>query len=134
MGTKHSQPGNTNAALVLGAAGCELLAVFSPGVDPYAVTAGEGVACDREDFTDRCSAKGMKSLAAHIVCDVERRTLFDDIERRAVTLQLALAGAERLDLSAVLIIDIIPCLCRLYIADGLRPQASDREDKDNEKQ
>ena len=76
----------------------------------------------------------MKSLAAYIVCDVERRTLFDDIERRTVTLQLALTGTEGLDLSAVLIIDIIPCLCRLYIADGLRPQTSDREDKDNEKQ
>ena len=59
-------------ALILGAAGGELLAVFSPGIDPYTVTAGEGVACDREDFTDRCSAKGMKSLAVHIVGDIER--------------------------------------------------------------
>ena len=75
----------------------------------------------------------MKSLAAHIVSDVKHRTLFNDIERRTVTLQLALTGTEGLDLLAVLIIDVIPCLCRLYIADGLRPQASDREDKDNEK-
>ena len=121
-------------ALFLGAAGGEFLAVFGPGIDPYTVTAGEGVACGRENFTDWGSAKGMKSLAVYIVCDVERRTLFDDIERRAVTLQLALTGAEGLDLLAVLIIDVIPCLCRFYIADGLRPQASGRENKDNEKQ
>ena len=121
-------------ALVLGAAGGEFLAVFAPGIDPYAVTAGEGVACGREDITDCCSAECMQSLAAYIVCDVECRTLFNDIERRAVTLQLALTGAESLDLFAVLIIDIIPCLCRLDIADGLSPQASEREDKDNEKQ
>ena len=121
-------------ALVLGGTGGDFLAVFAPGIDPYAVTAGEGVACDREDFTDGCSAKGMQSLAAHIVGDVERRTLFNDIECGAVTLQLALAGAEGLDLPAVLIIDIIPCLCRFYIADGLSAQTSDREDKDNEKQ
>ena len=75
----------------------------------------------------------MKSFAAYIVGDVERRTLFNDIERRAVAFQFALTGAEGLDLFAVLVIDIIPCLCRLYMADGLRPQASDREDKDNEK-
>ena len=39
-------------ALIMGTAGGEFLAVFSPGIDPYAVAAGEGVACDREDFTD----------------------------------------------------------------------------------
>ena len=42
----------TAMALFLGTAGGEFFAVFSPGIDPYAVTAGEGIARDREDFTD----------------------------------------------------------------------------------
>ena len=44
----------------------------------------------------------MQSFAAHIVCDVECRTLFNDIERRAVTfLSYFLADALRVALEVL---------------------------------
>ena len=44
----------------------------------------------------------MQSFAAHIVCDVECRTLFNDIERRAVTfLSYFLADALRVTLEVL---------------------------------
>ena len=51
---------------------------------------------------------------------IERRPLFDDIERAAITLQFTLTGTEGFYLFAVLVIDIVPALRRFDMANTLR--------------
>ena len=74
----------------------------------------------------------MQPFAVHVIGDIERRTLFDDIERTTLTLQLTLTGAEGLYLFAVLVIDIVPGFRCLDMADALCLKVGDTEQQNNE--
>lgn len=52
----------------------------------------------------------MQPFAVHVIGNIERGTLFDDIERTAITLQFTLTGAKGLYLFAVLVIDVVSVL------------------------
>ena len=47
----------------------------------------------------------MKPFSIYIVGDIERRSLFNDIESTAIALQFTLTGTEGLYLFAILVID-----------------------------
>jgi len=69
----------------------------------------------------------MQSFAIHIIGDIERCPLFNDIERTAIALQFALTSAEGFYLFAVLVIDIVPVFRCLDVAYALSFQTSDNE-------
>ena len=85
-----------------------LLTVFIPGIDPCTLTACKRITCHTQYFANRANAPRMQPFAFYVVGNIERGTLFDDIERTAITLQFTLTGAKGLYLFAVLVIDVIP--------------------------
>ena len=58
----------------------------------------------------------MQPFAVHVIGNIERGTLFDDIERTAITLQFALTGAKGLYSLVALVIDLVPVLRCLDMA------------------
>lgn len=69
----------------------------------------------------------MEPFAFHIIGDIERSTLFDDIERTAVALQLTLIGADGFYLLTILVVDVIPRLCCLDMTDALRTNSDGKQ-------
>lgn len=96
-----------------------LLTLLAPGVDPGTITTCECITTNSQDLANTTCTECMQPLAIHIIGHIERRSLFDDIERTAITLQLTLTGAEGLYLFAVLVIDVVPGLCGLDMAYAL---------------
>ena len=73
----------------------------------------------------------MQPLSFHVIGDIERRALFDDIERRAIAFQLTLTGTESLYLFAILVVDVIPVFRCFNMADALATDTHDREQQDD---
>lgn len=87
-----------------------LLTLFAPSVDPCSLSTREGITAYCQDLTHTTCTKCMQPFAVHVIGNIERGTLFDDIERTAITLQFTLTGAKGLYLFAVLVIDVVPVL------------------------
>ena len=104
-----------------------LLTVLAPSVNPSTLTTSECISGDSKELTNRGCTPCMKSLSVDIIGHIESRSLFDDVERTAIPLQLTLTGADGLDLFAVLIVDIVPVLRCLNMADALCLQTNYRQ-------
>ena len=96
-------------------------------MNPCTLTTRKGITRNSQDLTNGCSTECMQTFPVYIIGDIERRTLFDDIERAAITLQLTLTGAESFDLFAILVIDVVPVLRCLDMAYTLPPKSECRE-------
>ena len=72
----------------------------------------------------------MQTFAFRVIGDVKGSPLFDDIKGRAVALQLALTGADGLNLLTVLVINVIPALRCLNRGNTLATDTHDREQQD----
>ena len=112
--------------LLLLVSGADFLSILAPGIDPGAQLGGEGVAGDGQDLAGRAFAQGLDFISLGII-DVDPRAVLHDKDRGAIAFQLPNVSAEGLDLLAVLIIDVVPALGGLDIADALRPKTSRRE-------
>ena len=96
-----------------------LLTLFPPSINPGTVTTCECIAADRKYLTNRAYTKSMQPFPINVVGNVESRTLFDNIERAAISLQFALTGTEGFYLFAVLVIDVVPRLSCFDMAYAL---------------
>ena len=125
--------GNCRPVRSSSAAGGDFLAVFVPGVDPVALTAGEGVAGGIEHLAHVTHREGVQFLALG-VAGVVPRTVLENVERVAVGHHLALAGAEGVHLLAVLVVDVVPGSLGLDVADflGLDGREGHQHHEDNE--
>ena len=118
--------------LVVGAAGRDFFAVFVPGVDPAALSAGEGVASGSQDFAHIALGEGVQFFALGST-GVVPSALLEDVERLGIGNDLALAGAEGVDLLAVFVIDVVPRAFGLDVTDFLGIQACDGHEHDEGK-
>ena len=91
-----------------------LLTFLAPSINPGTVTTCECIAADRKYLTNRAYTKSMQPFPINVVGNVESRTLFDNIERAAISLQFALTGTE------VVSIWLMLCAWRLAIENHIR--------------
>lgn len=110
-------------SLMAGAACGQFLAVLVPCVNPIAVTAREGVAGGAQDFAHTAHREGVQLFPLG-VAGVNPTAILDNVKRLAVSDNFALGSAECVDFLALFIIDVVPRLCGLDIADflGLKTQ------------
>ena len=99
--------------------GTNLLSVLAPSVNPRTRFARESIAASRQNLAYGTYAESMKAFPFCVVSYIEGRTLLDDVEIRAVSHQLSLTGTESIYLLPSLIVDVIPSLCGLDVADTL---------------
>ena len=71
-----------------------LLTILAPSEDPCSLPTREGITTYCQDLTNTTCTECMQPFAVHVVGNIERRPLFDDIERAAITLQFTLTGTE----------------------------------------
>ena len=91
----------------VGAAGGYLLAVFVPGVYPFSLAAGKGVASGCEYLAHAGNREGVQTFAFGSAGVVPTAVL-DDEEGFAIGHHLSLAGAECVHFLAFLVIDVMP--------------------------
>ena len=117
-------------------AGWEFLSILGPGMEPWTLTWGKGVADNCKDFAHGAGTERMDTATVCAERDIEGRALFQDIECGAIALQLALTGADRPEPTAILVVDVIPVFGSFDEADGravvrLRAQASNGQKQDD---
>ena len=103
-----------------------LLTLFAPSVDPCSLPTRKGITRHSQDLTNGRSTEGMQPLTVHIISHIECCPLLYYIKGGTITLQFTLTGTESFDFFAILIVDIVPALRCLNMANALRPKSECR--------
>ena len=111
----------------------DFLSILAPGIDPGAELSGEGVAGDGQHLADGGFAHSLDFVPFGII-DINPGTIFHDKNRGTEPPQLTDVGAESHDSLSILVINVVPALGGLDIADALRLKTGNRKQhrkKDN---
>ena len=110
--------------------GADFLSILAPGINPRAQLGGEGVAGDGQHFTGRTFTHGLNLIPFGVI-DVYPRTVLNDKDRGAIAFQFPNVSTEGLELLTAFVIDVVPVLSDLNIADALSLKSDDRKQDNN---